>query len=54
MPTFVASTTETVIESFVTLFTTMISFVVTDLWPYLLGVAIVLMAYRYARRLIRL
>lgn len=54
MPSFVASTTATVVESFVGLFTTLITFVVTDLWPYLLGVAIVLIAYRAGRRLMRI
>ena len=54
MPDFVASTTATVVESFVSLFTTMIAFVVTDLWPYLLGVTIILIAYRYGRRLLRI
>jgi len=54
MPAFVASTTETVVESFVGLFTDMITTVVTDLWPYLIGVAIILVAYRAGRRLLRI
>lgn len=53
MPDFVASTTATVIDSFVGLFTTLIAYVVTDLWPYILGVAIVLFAYRKGRQLMR-
>ena len=54
MPSFVASTTETVVTSFVNLFTTVLAFVVTDLWPYLIGIAIVLLAYRYGRKLLRI
>lgn len=54
MPSFVASTTETVVTSFVGLFTTLIQFVVTDLWPYLLGIAIVLIAYRAGKSLLRM
>lgn len=54
MPAFVASTTETVVLSFVDLFTTLIAFVVTDLWPYLIGIGIVLLAVRYGRKLLRI
>lgn len=53
MPTFVASTTETIVTSFVDLFTTILAFMVTDMWPYLIGIGLVLLAYRVARRLIR-
>jgi len=54
MPAFVASTTESVVTAFVDLFTDMITMVVTDLWPYLLGIAVVLVAYRAGRRLLRI
>lgn len=54
MPDFVASTTATVVNAFVGLFSEMIVFVVTELWPYLLGITIVLVAYRAGRRMLRI
>lgn len=53
MPPFVASTTETVVTSFVDLFTTVLAYVVTDLWPYLIGIAIILAVVGYGKRLLR-
>lgn len=53
MPAFVASTTETVVTSFVDLFTTVIAFVVTDFWPYLIGIALILAVVGYGKRLLR-
>ena len=54
MPPFVASTTETVVTSFVDLFTTVLAYVVTDLWPYLIGIAIILTVVGYGKRLLRI
>jgi hypothetical protein len=54
MPSFVASTTQTVVTSFVDLFTTVLAYVVTDLWPYLIGIALIITVVGYGRRLLRI
>jgi len=51
---YFACTISTVINSFVALFGILIIFIVTIMWPYLLGISIILMAYRYGRRLLKL